>query len=532
MKSLLGELRHRLSLAATGESPRTYFDIGDDAAICKLLALDSLPSLPDPVDWSSVLAWQARGDLREVHPLGLTPAGRRDFLKWCTEHGEGWGASTASAIAALRSLDARPDRGLVASYRFQPAWQQRHPRALTVAGWKPFIAWIADEYRCPGRWLERAELDPTDIAVSAHVRGVNLIALWRYVSGLREVAVQYDAALTTIGVPVAKRALPSPPKMGTSTATGFDDPEVHPVTIAVTGAVQPFDALFAGCGLHPRDGIYRIASWAWELEDIEPAVLDTAKMAREFWTLSEFGAIALRKIVHDRAVIAMPPSVTLPAFAPQPRSHFGLPDDAAIFLATFDLSSIIERKNPLGTIEAFRRAFGTGSDAYLVLKVNRAESFPAEFGKICEAIAGLNGTILAGVWPKEELLALMACCDAAVSLHRSEGFGYTVAEAMLLGKPAIATDYSATAEFLNAEVGLPVNWTRATIPTDAGPYRRGWTWAEPDVDQAAERMRWVRDHRDDARTLGERARIVAEERFAVAKLAARMAERLNAIGAD
>ena len=513
LRKLLGDVRHTLSVAFIGESPRTFQPLP--------------PSPTTDHDWSAVLAYCSRADLWEAYPLGLTPAGRGDFLKWCRDHGASWGASEASALGGLNALDRHLDRGLVLTYRFRPAWQERFPQALTsIARFRELCDWVATEHDCQGRWLREATLDASDIELSAD-NGVNIIALWRYTSGLQEEARQYELALIHTGLGVAKRATPSPPRMGENSTLTAIDLERYPITIVKAGAMEPFDATFAACGLHPRDGVYRIAAWSWELEEFPTEVLKKATLADEFWTPSEFSAIGLRKYVTDRPVRVLRPSVTVPDPSQRDRASFGLPENETLFLFTFDLSSILERKNPLGCIAAFKLAFHKDESARLLLKINRAEAFPEQMKQIEEAITGLRCTILTGTLPRPDLLALFSVCDSYVSLHRSEGFGYTLAEAMLLGKPVIATDYSATAEFLDESVGLPVRYDLVQLKESYGPYFAGAHWAEPNIGHAAERMRWVHEYPEEVRKLGQQAKAKASELFSVERFSRDLWQALN-----
>ena len=100
----------------------------------------------------------------------------------------------------------------------------------------------------------------------------------------------------------------------------------------------------------------------------------------------------------------------------------------------------------------------------------------------------------------------MRSCDAYVSLHRSEGFGLTLAEAMFYGKPVIATAYSGNVDFFGVGNGFPVRYELATLDEDAGPYARGSRWAEPDVVHAAEQMRRVVSDDAERRRVSEQAR--------------------------
>ncbi len=191
------------------------------------------------------------------------------------------------------------------------------------------------------------------------------------------------------------------------------------------------------------------------------------------------------------------------------RRRFKLRDDAFIFLYTFNFLSYMERKNPLAAIAAFRRAFGDhgeSSPAQLVLKTSQSDFAPAARRAIDDAIGDAAVVVVDEYLDRPETDALTDAADCYVSLHRSEGFGLTVAEAMALGTPVIATPYSGVADFFNLNNGFPVRYQLVTLTEDAGPYPAGARWAEPDITHAAERMREVVEHTERAKARAERAR--------------------------
>ena len=134
--------------------------------------------------------------------------------------------------------------------------------------------------------------------------------------------------------------------------------------------------------------------------------------------------------------------------------------------------------------------------------------------------------------PREGLNGLIAACDCYVSLHRSEGLGLTLAEAMMLGKPTIATAYSGNLDFMNESNSLLVGHDIIEIDSDNGPYVKGGRWAEPSIPEAANAMRWVFNHPEEARLLGERARLSTVHCFSPERCGSRMLERLNQIRSE
>jgi glycosyltransferase involved in cell wall biosynthesis len=170
------------------------------------------------------------------------------------------------------------------------------------------------------------------------------------------------------------------------------------------------------------------------------------------------------------------------------------------------VSSQTERKNPLGAIRAFRRAALPRGAAALVLKYTNAEYDRDAVRRFHEEADGLDVVMLDGYMSRPELTALMAASDCYLSLHRGEGFGMTMGEAMLLGKPVIATNYSGNVDFMTAENSYLVDYRIVPLTRDYGPYMRGHVWADPDVVQAARFIREVAFDRHAAAARGARAR--------------------------
>jgi glycosyltransferase involved in cell wall biosynthesis len=279
-------------------------------------------------------------------------------------------------------------------------------------------------------------------------------------------------------------------------------------------------------------GKYNIAYWAWELPEFPDAWIAACDYFDEIWAPSEFSreAIAFKSPIP---VLAMPHSISFAAPAEAAatlRARLGLPIGEFLFLTLFDLNSYAERKNPRAALAAFRESGLAGAGAALVIKVQNAAGNPREFADLQAAARELPGTVLiTETLAREDIYALEAACDCFVSLHRAEGFGLAVAECMLLGKPVISTDWSATAEYVTAANGCPVRAPLVTLERNHGPYTRGQVWADPDVAEAARWMRTLFADRALAGRLGEAARATVSERFAPAVIGARYRRRLEAI---
>jgi glycosyltransferase involved in cell wall biosynthesis len=281
-----------------------------------------------------------------------------------------------------------------------------------------------------------------------------------------------------------------------------------------------------------RAGKYNIAYFAWELPEFPDAWGPSFDYFDEVWCPSDFtsAAIALKSPLP---VLTMPHAITLTPADGTPaqlRAGFNLPLDHFLFLTLFDLNSYSARKNPRAAIDAFRQSGLAGRGATLVLKVQNVTGNEADFSALQATVRDLPGTVLiTETLTRADITALEQACDCFVSLHRSEGFGLAVAECMLLGKPVISTDWSATAEFVTRENGCPVKAQLITLEENHGPYAKGSTWANPDSAQAAGYMRALFADRTLAERLGSAARETILTRFSPSVIGARYRRRLESI---
>jgi glycosyltransferase involved in cell wall biosynthesis len=248
----------------------------------------------------------------------------------------------------------------------------------------------------------------------------------------------------------------------------------------------------------------RIGIWGWETNTIPERWRRAFSLVDEIWVYSRFMAENIGAVAPV-PVTALPPPVQAPAESATPL-RLGVPE-GFLFLFVFDYLSTIQRKNPEGVIEAFKLAFAPGEGPQLLIKTINGPLRPLSEEQVLWAAHGrpdihLVDRSLSG----EELAGLMAACDCYVSLHRSEGFGLTLAEAMAIGKPVIGTGYSGNVDFMNAENGYLVDYTVGRVGPDCEIYPPEGEWAQPSVEHAAELMRHVYENREEAASKGARAR--------------------------
>lgn len=248
----------------------------------------------------------------------------------------------------------------------------------------------------------------------------------------------------------------------------------------------------------------RIGIWGWETNSIPPRWQRAFALVDEIWVYSRFMAENIGAVAPV-PVLALPPPVTAPAAASAPL-RLGV-RDGFLFLFVFDYLSTVQRKNPVGLIEAFGRAFEPGEGPQLLIKTINAPLRPLAEEELLWAAHGRDDIhVVDRSLSGADLGALMASCDCYVSLHRAEGFGLTMAEAMAAGKPVIATGYSGNVDFMNAENSYLVDYEIGRVGPDCEIYPPEGEWAQPSVEHAAELMRHVHEHPAEAAQVGERAR--------------------------
>lgn len=272
---------------------------------------------------------------------------------------------------------------------------------------------------------------------------------------------------------------------------------------------------------------YTIGYWAWEVEPFPATMFQGFDYVDEVWALSEYAAAPIAA-VSPVPVIAMPPPLISPRYVSRSRRDLGLPE-GFLLLFMFDFFSVVERKNPAGLIEAFTRAFAPGEGPLLVIKTINGDRRPEQLAAL-EALASRPDVILIdGYISAEDKNAMVASCDVYASLHRSEGLGLTMAEAMALGKPVIATRYSGNLTFMDEATSFLVSAHETSIPEGCAPYPAGGRWSEPDLDEAARLMRTIYESPGEARSVGERARRELLSRHSPAARAPAIRSRLKEI---
>ncbi|MGG4107925.1 glycosyltransferase [Paenibacillus lautus] len=235
---------------------------------------------------------------------------------------------------------------------------------------------------------------------------------------------------------------------------------------------------------------YNIGVWHWELPDFPDEWMGSFQFVDEIWAPSTFVAesISLKSPVP---VVKIPHSIEVKIASPRTRAYYNLPEDVFLFLTMYDVRSFQERKNPEASIRSFQLAFKPDNMSVgLVIKVNSYKANTHEMDKLNKLISDYNNIyIMDETLSRNDVNALLFVSDCFISLHRSEGFGLGLAEAMYLGKPVIGTNWSSTTDFMKSNNSCPVNYRMISVGKDYGPYKAYQQWADPDIEQASEYMK-------------------------------------------
>lgn len=345
--------------------------------------------------------------------------------------------------------------------------------------------------------------------------GVNLVAYIRADMGLGTAARGMAAALDAAEIPfnvinMAHGNYSSQTDLSWSHKEAAHSP--YDTTIV---CVNPDNSFYLRTQISPEilGERYVIANWYWELPEMPDEWLAEFEYTDEVWAASNF----IKDAMSQKApgpVVRVPPVVSVSGVKFS-KAELSLPTGRFLYLAMFDTRSVLERKNPLGVVRAFKRAFASNDARVgLVLKFNNPDHEQPVMRELRDELAGCENVFLIDrLLARDELTSLLAACDCFVSLHRSEGFGLPPAEAMSLGKPAIITNWSGNVDYMTSDNCIPIDYKLVMLDRDYGPYKAGQHWAEPDLDQAAHWMKRIVAEPALARELGRKGQETIESQF-------------------
>ncbi|CAH2790517.1 MAG: FIG00455500: hypothetical protein [uncultured Paraburkholderia sp.] len=346
----------------------------------------------------------------------------------------------------------------------------------------------------PSALMERAitKIRNEPATIEAHPFGVNIVGFPQGVLGLGEDARMAAYAMQHAGFDIALINAPmsGPPRIDTSVnhllcndlvyqVSVFCLPPPEMVRLALEGGRRMIDA-----------PTHKIGAWPWELPHWPSAFGKIYEIVDEIWAQSKFVQSVYSRL-GDTPVHHMPMTVDVPQPVDPRRERFGLPSNEFLFYLMFDNNSWLSRKNPLAGVQAFKQAFGEHSPGVgLVIKAMNVRDDDPVWRAVRELATGDSRIhIVSERLSRQDSIDFMACCDAYISLHRSEGFGRVIAEAMALGQPVVATNFSGNVDFCDPDTAFLVDGE--LVPLRAGDYlfSESQYWCDPDVSIAAEQLK-------------------------------------------
>jgi glycosyltransferase involved in cell wall biosynthesis len=371
------------------------------------------------------------------------------------------------------------------------------------------------------------------ISRSASVpEGVNLVAYIRAEMGLGVAARGMASALTAAEIPFNVINLETG-NYSRHNDHSWSHKEVHrsdyDVTIVCVNPDNSFN-LRTHVPLNVLGERYVIGYWFWELPEMPDEWMQEFEFTDEVWAATNFvkDAVASKS---PAPVVRIPPVVQLGQGKNLSRAELGLPENRFVFLAMFDAASVLQRKNPLGVLRAFKKAFAAdNTEVALVLKFNNPDPHEPVFQAVlAETATHENVLLLDKPMDKDEVTSLIKASDCFVSLHRSEGFGLGPAEAMSLGKPAIITNWSGNTDYMTADNCMPIDYELIRLGQDYGPYKAHQHWAEPNLDQAAHWMKRIAGDPELAKSIGFAGRQTINLKFSPSVVGKLIEDRLREI---
>lgn len=320
---------------------------------------------------------------------------------------------------------------------------------------------------------------------------ITVIGFHGAVHGLGEGARMLARGFADMGLPVRALDLSAAVGFAAEIAPAFPPPAPDERGVVISH-INPPELLRWARDTEGRflGGRRHIGYWAWELEEVPTDWRAAFDFVDEVWAPSVFAADAIRKLAPRRVKVT---PVPYPLYLnPRPaldRARFGLPPDRVVVLMAFDLRSTAQRKNPRAALRAFQEAAARAArPAVLVCKIVGAELYPETFNALeAEVSQDPSIRLLTETLSAEDMAVLTASSDIVLSLHRSEGYGLLLAEAIWLGRPTLATGWSSNVEFMEAASSQLVTHKLVPVEGDGAIYRAG-RWADADVDDAAEKL--------------------------------------------
>jgi glycosyltransferase involved in cell wall biosynthesis len=415
----------------------------------------------------------------------------------------------------------------------------------TVHGALGLVSWWQDSGRVEYMELRHLRIVPTEIrdqalveqrnwqpSIQARPFGVNIVGFPQGVLGLGEDArmAAQVMQLNHTDVVLINAPMSGPPRLDTSFNHLLTDELAYQVSLFCLPPPEMVRLTLEGGRRLIESDTYRIGAWPWELPHWPSAFGQAHEFVHEIWAQSRFVEAVYARLGRAK-VRHMPMAVVIPTPQAIDRQRYSLPANDFLFYLMFDGNSWLTRKNPVAGIMAFKQAFASNASGVgLVIKAMNVRDSDPTWRQVCElAAADARIHIVSERLNRQDTIDFMACCDAYISLHRSEGFGRVIAEAMALGQPVVATNFSGNVDFCDEETAFLVDGE--LVPLRPGDYlfHEGQYWCDPDVEIAARQIARLFEDASLRERIAKAGRERIERDYSMAAVAHAYAQRLDEI---
>jgi glycosyltransferase involved in cell wall biosynthesis len=477
--------------------------------------------------------------------IQLTPGLRRRYRDQVLEATKGKGKfpplPTDSIVAFANWVDGRtPESGRLSGSLFEvwkarPDLQSTFPRASTSDAEK-FIDWAYTHGINEGA-VSEPEIKLFDQAIEGFEGsepvtilpdiGVNVSGYFKGEFGVGQSGRLIARAAFASGLPVSVIGNERTESRQEEVFDTSHSDVYYPVTIGVVNADQ-FPIWMADLPTNLRKKSRTIGVWAWEIDDFPKRFFPAFDLVDEIWAVSEFVKSSIQAHTKKPVYVVPTPIISPDVSEKLDYEAVGLSVDAEFNLFVFDYMSIAKRKNPGDLVTAHKNAFPGGDGPKLVIKAINGKLHSTQHEQLIYSASDRDDIIILDKYlSREQLHGLVNECQTYISLHRSEGYGLTIAEAMSLGKPVIATGYSGNLDFMNSDNSILVPFELVDVGDDAYPYDKTSKWAQPDLDFAAGAMRKLHEDSEFRKMLGSQARVDVTSDFTLDRAADFVRERVT-----
>lgn len=395
--------------------------------------------------------------------------------------------------------------------------------------------WGKNEYPLMTLWATNQEINldipsslsrDTNCFVDAEsqiiLRGVNVIGFSGGVLGIGEDARMAAAVISKSGIDVANlqpQMLEAPTSFPELAVGKMISRECYTVSLFCLPPIEMIRLAIEADTTLIESTTYKIGAWPWELPGWPNAFNGIGNLVDEIWAPSRYVKNSYSSIGASTGINIhyVPLAVDIPRPTENLRNKYALPNDSFLFYLMFDGNSWLSRKNPIAGVKAFREAFSDQLNGVgLVIKAMNIRPGQPMWEDILAMTSNDDRIhIITDTLSRQEVINLMASCDAYISLHRSEGFGRVIAEAMLLGQPTVTTNYSGNVDFCNSETSFLVNGDLVPLLQGEYVFSEGQYWCDPDIRQAVGCLREVFEDEGKRRRIADAGKKFIKANFSI-----------------